>query len=982
MTLSAMARSALALRFRRQIEGDVLFDEFSRGRYATDASPYQTFPAGVILPKTQGDILAAMSLAWEAGIPITARGGGTGRAGQAVSEGLIIDVSKYLTRLLYYDASAQTCIVEPGIRPVELNKALRPERVWFPVEIASAAQATIGGMAATDAIGGRTLRYGRMRDNIAACDGVLAHGEEMSFGEVPENFGEKGAPGQEHSFVLDLLETAESQEALIRSLADFPGGVQGYNVSALLPGKTPQNLAVFLAGSEGTLAVLKRIELKLARWPRGRALGVCHFSSIAAALRAIPGIRALEPSGIELSGRGILELGLAGDGGADLARRVLKKEAEALLFVEFMEGNRVANARKLRDLMDLMAQLGHIRAVTELIGAAVQNATQRAHRNGLARLYGATVRARAFAPVEEVAFPLRRLAAGAEAIAAIFARRGLDVVWHGHAGVGALHLRPWLRAGDDSSGLKAAAEEVAAVLKDFATDSAPAEGHGIARSYAREAARDPRLTQLFEAIKTHFDPQNRLNPGKIVFTTEPRPEFLRSTPPASESPSLSALNCDGSAFCRRLNAGLMCPSFRLTRDERDSPRGRANTLRLALSGDLGADGLASGAMAETMSLCVSCKACRSECPRAADIAQARIAAQAARVGRTGLTSFERSAAFLPHYAPRLRHWRHILNLRDILPWTATLSEKLTGISADRPWPRWTSAPFTGRGSRADGETLQNEILFFPDTFNSYFDAVTLRSAADVLTASGFHLHLLEPPEEERPYCCGRTFLEMGLIEEARVEARRLIRAVKPFIDRGVPLVGVEPACMLTLRDEFVNILAEEGAQELASKSLLFEEVMSQEAVAEALKPHLLKIEAEALVVAHCHQHAFGTAALSRKVAATVPGMTVIEAEKVCCGMGTTFGYRPEAIEPSLRMGELALFPQIRRAGRDTLVIADGFACRKQILDGTGRTARHSAVLLKLALAAKEKFGREAEQTLAKDGKLAKRLSRLRRDYFR
>jgi FAD/FMN-containing dehydrogenase/Fe-S oxidoreductase len=980
MTLSARGRSSLAARFRRQVEGDVLFDDFSRGRYATDASPYQTFPAGIVVPKTQGDIVAAMALAWEAGLAVAARGGGTGRSGQAVSEGLIIDVSKHLTRLLYYDASAQTCIVEPGISPAELNKALTPERVWFPVDIGSAAQATIGGMAATDAIGGRALRYGRMRDNIAACDGVLAHGAEMSFGEIAENFGQSGGADPERRFILDLLETVESQEDVIRSLPDFPGGVSAYNVSALLPGDTPQNLAAFLAGSEGTLAVVKRIELKLARWPRSRALGVCHFPSLAAALRAVPAIVALGPVGIELGGRRILELGLAGRGSDEPARRVLRKDSEALLFVEFMEGNRVANARKLKDLTDLMAQLGHIRAVTEIIGAAVQNATQRAHRQGLTKLYATTMRDPVFAPVEEVAFPVSRLAAGAEAIEAACARHGLEVAWHGHAGTGALHLRPWLRSGDGKAATRAAAEEVARILKDFA--GAAAEGHGIARSRAREVARDPRLTRLLEAIKVHFDPQHRLNPGKIVFPTDPRPEFWRSHPQADDTPALSALNCDGTALCRRLDTGLMCPSFRLTRDERDSPRGRANTLRLALAGDLGAEGLASDAMAETMSLCVSCKACRAECPRAVDIAQARIAAQAARAARTGLSDFEKSAAFLPHYAPRLRRWRHLLNLRDILPWAGRLSERLTGLSADRPWPRWRSAPFDSRSPFSGNGPQRNEILLFPDTFNSYFDPVTLQSAADVLTAGGFHLHLLAPPDTERPYCCGRTFLEMGLIEEARSEARRLIAAAKPFIDRGIPLVGVEPACMLTMRDEFVTVLAEGGASELASKSLLFEEVVGQDAVAEALTPHLLPIEAEALVVAHCHQHAFGTAALSRKVAATVPGMTVIEADKVCCGMGTTFGSGPDAIEPSLRMGEMSLFPQIRRAGRDTLLIADGFACRKQILDGTGRTARHSAVLLKLALAAKEKFGRDADQTLAKDGKLAKRLSRLRRDYFR
>ena len=980
MTLSAKARSALAGHLRRDIEGDVLFDDFSRGRYATDASPYQSFPAGVVVPKTQADVAAAMRLAWDAGLPVTARGGGTGRAGQSIGEGLILDFSKYLQRLLYYDASALTCIVEPGITPSALNMALKPERVWFPVEITSAAQATIGGMTATDAIGARSLRYGRMRDNIAALDAVLAHGAEISFGELPESFGHYGAHDEASALILDLLEAAERGEAAIRAMPPVLGALPGYNLRALLQGDAPQNLAAFLAGSEGTLAISKRIELKLARLPRNRALGVCRFPTLAAALKAIPGIALLDPTSIELCDRHIMELGLAGRDAADPAHRVIRKDEQALLFVEFMEGNRVANARKLKELADRMAQLGHIRGVTEVIGAAVQVATQRARSDGIARLYGATSSPAVFAPIEEFALPVARLAEAADALDALFARHDLRLIWYGQAGAGALHLRPWLRLGGEVAEAAKIAAAASALYAEFAGQLTSAEGHGIARSHAMEARRDPKLSALFEAVKTRFDPRNRLNPGKIVFPAPPSPLLWRSEPLPEAPPTFAALACNGTGLCRRLEGGVMCPSFRVTRDERDSPRGRANTLRLALAGQLGVDALASEDMAETMRLCVSCKACRAECPRAVDISAARIGVRNARMRRYGLPKFDRSAAFLPHSAPRLRRWRHVLNLRDLLPWGARLSERLTGFSADRPWPRWTSAPFPAGGPLGDAHGT--ELVLFADSFNSHFDAGTLRAVADVLTASGFRLHLLRPPRGEGPFCCGRTFLEAGMIDEARVEARRLIEAAKPFAARGVPLVGLEPACLLTIRDEFVTLLAEPGAPELAAQSLLFEEVMTRPEAAGALQPRLRRIEAEALIAPHCHQHAFGTAPLVRKTAGLVPGMTVIEAEKACCGMGTCFGYRPESVAPSLRMGELSLFPQIRRTGRDTLLIADGFACRRQISDGTGRTARHTAVLLKLALAAKEKFGDVDDASGKKSAKLAKRLSRLRRSYFK
>jgi Fe-S oxidoreductase len=418
----------------------------------------------------------------------------------------------------------------------------------------------------------------------------------------------------------------------------------------------------------------------------------------------------------------------------------------------------------------------------------------------------------------------------------------------------------------------------------------------------------------------------------------------------------------------------MCPSFRVTRNERDSPRGRANSIRLALAGALGPEAFTSEEMAETLKLCVSCKACKVECPQAVDISGAKIAFEAARRQKFGLSRFERSAAFLPHYGPRLRPWRHLLNLRDFVPWMAPLSERITGLAADRPWPRWRRQPFAN--AEPIGQPGGREILLFPDTFNAYFDIGALHAAADVLAASGFLVRPLLPPAGERPYCCGRTFLEAGLPDEAAREARRLTAAAGPFIERGVPLVGLEPACLLTIRDEYASLLGAE-ANRLAAGAKLFEEIMSEGKALATLKPQLNDIEADALMFSHCHQRAFATAGLAKQVAQVVPGLTVREGDITCCGMGFSFGYRPDVVRTSLQMGEQSLFPQIRRTGRDTLLLADGFACRKQIQDGTGRSARHTAVLLKLALLAGETAG--AGRTSSRSA--ARRLARWRRRYF-
>jgi FAD/FMN-containing dehydrogenase/Fe-S oxidoreductase len=976
MNNPAFVRSHLERRLRREIAGEVLFSDFDRGRYSTDGSAFQTFPAGVVLPKTQEDVAAAIAIAFEEGVPVTARGGGTGQSGQAVGEGLIIDFSKHLTRLLYYDASAKTCIVEPGMTLAALNRALLPNRVWLPIDIGSAQSATIGGMAATDAIGWRSLRYGRMRDNIVAMDAVLANGAEASFGEVPEDFG-RSKLGSAADLVLDSLTMVDDYEEAIRAVPRFLGIQRGYNFPALLHDieAGPQNAAAFLAGSEGTLAIAKRIELKLTRRRQNRALGVCHFPTLSAALSAIPVIMKLDPTAIELTDRKILNLGIAALPSAHPLRRIFRQDSEALLFVEFMEGNRVSNAFKLKELADAMFALKHMRAVSEIIGIAMQKTAWAVRSTGLHALAARSRSLPGAFPIEEMAVPVNALTKAAEGLTRIFGRRGIPLVWHGHAGAGALHLRPWPDGAPGAAPERYLVEQAAELLHELGGGIAGEDGYGLARSDSMAVALGGHLTALHEQIKARFDPQHRLNPGKLVLPPGANAALLR--PPLPELPPFlppQTLACDNNGLCRSLDEGTMCPSFRLTREERDSPRGRANSIRLALAGALGEGAFASDEMADTLRLCVSCKACRVECPNAVDIGGAKIAFEAARRETRPLSRAEKAVAFLPFYGPGLRRWRHLLNLRDLVPWMGRFSEKLTGLSGDRPWPRWRRQPFASAEPIGEGE---REVLLFPDTFNSYFDISALHAAADVLAASGFRVMPLLPPEGQRPFCCGRTLLEAGLVEEARAEARRLIAAAEPFIARSVPLVGLEPACMLTMRDEFTNLLGSDGANKFAAGLKLFEEVMSDEQAASTLTPKLHPIEADCLMFSHCHQRAFGTAAQAKKVAGIVPGLTVREGDITCCGMGVGFGYRPETVGASLGMGEQGLFPQIRRTGRDTLLVADGFACRKQIQDGTGRSARHTAVLLKLALLAGESAGGVAAETGA-----ARRLARWRRSYFR
>jgi Fe-S oxidoreductase len=392
---------------------------------------------------------------------------------------------------------------------------------------------------------------------------------------------------------------------------------------------------------------------------------------------------------------------------------------------------------------------------------------------------------------------------------------------------------------------------------------------------------------------------------------------------------------------------VMCPSYRVTRDERDVTRGRANSLRLAISGQLGKDALASDEMAETMKLCVSCKGCRRECPTGVDMARMKIEVLAARAAKHGYSLRDRLVGWLPHYAPFAKRIGWILNLRDIVPGAAKLSEWLTGFSAKRKLPKWRNDTFKEySASTGDGE---KEVLLFVDTFNRYFDRENLEAARDVLKAAGYRVYF---PDDGmgRPLCCGRTFLSVGAVEEARAEAERTLKVLMSYVRMGVPVVGLEPSCVFGFRDEIPSLLKDSpDAVALSDNVMLFEEFIASEAAAGRMKLDLKPIAEKALLHGHCHQKAFGALTPVQQTLKLIPGLEVETVESSCCGMAGSFGYGKDTIEVSLAMGELSLLPAVRKADEKTIVVADGTSCREQIGHGTGREALHVARVLAQSL---------------------------------
>jgi Fe-S oxidoreductase len=570
--------------------------------------------------------------------------------------------------------------------------------------------------------------------------------------------------------------------------------------------------------------------------------------------------------------------------------------------------------------------------------------------------------------VEDCAVPLPHLADYTARLNEVFAKHGTNGTMYAHASEGCLHVRPVLnlKLEKDVHAMRAIAEEAFAMVREYKGSHSGEHGDGIVRSEFHAAMFGERLVADFREVKRRFDPGNVLNPGKIVEAPRMddrslfryRPDYrvaeLKtkldwSAYPGEGSGFQGAIEmCNNNGACRKLEGGVMCPSYRATRNEKDVTRGRANTLRLAISGQLGPDALASDEMMETLKLCVSCKACRHECPTGVDMAKMKIEVLAARAASHGLSLRDRLVGYLPRYAGLASRFAPLANLRNNSWLLRRLFERFAGISARRALPVFRRDVFTPPEDVIGPET-DREVVLFADTFNRIYERENLDAALRVLAAGGYRVHLPKPVSGSRPLCCGRTFLSAGLVDDARAELDRLVATFAPFATRGVPIIGLEPSCLLTLRDELLSLRKDDDAKTVSAHALTFEEFLVREAGAGRLRLPLGTIAAKALVHGHCHQKSFGAFKPVEQILRLVPGLKVETIESSCCGMAGAFGYGADTYDASIEMAELSLLPAVRRAEAATLVVADGTSCRHQIHDGTQREALHVARVLAMSL---------------------------------
>ena len=844
----------------RKTSAEVYYDNFNKGRYATDASIYQMMPYGVLIPKSNTDLVETINYARESKVPLLARGGGTSQCGQTVNNAIVIDNSKYLNKVLEFDKESMTCVVQPGIVLDELNRFLKPYGLWFPVDVSTSSRATIGGMTGNNSCGGRSIRYGMMRDNVINIEGILFDGSSYNFGKIENNslpFSNGVAP----EIINNLLKLAnDNKKEILNKFPNVLRRVGGYNIDALLPdamasrphGKVGDgiNLSHLLVGSEGTLAYSSAITLKLSPLPSKKIMGVCHFPSFYEAMDAAQHIVTLNPVAIELVDDTMISLAHRIDMFKPTVEAVVNGNPKSLLLVEFAEEQMDENHQRLKKLHQLMGDLGYswnktkkIGGVVDVIDNKLQSKVSEMRKSGLNIMMSMKDDAKPVSFIEDCAVQLKDLAEYTDGLNKIFDKYNVKGTWYAHASVGCLHVRPVLnmKIQDDIKKMRNIANETSALVKKFNGSYSGEHGDGIARSEFNEVMFGKKMIRIFKFIKNSFDPLNIFNPGKIVDAPQLDSRNLFRYAPSYNAKNINTIldwsdwtgasggfqgaieMCNNNGSCRKLDGGVMCPSFRVTKDEKDSTRGRANSLRLALSGQLGKDALISEKMHDTMKLCVSCKACKRECPTGVDMSKMKIEISSLRANKFGLDLRSKLVAFLPYYAPIASKLALILNLRDKLPGLAKLSEIFIGFTSKRPLPKWRRDYFKNNELPNDLTRNKNTspVILFVDTFNRYYEPENVRSSIKVLKKAGYYPFIPTLSNSSKILCCGRTYLTNGLIDNAKKEMLDILNVFKPYLKQGISVVGLEPSCILSFRDEIPNLIKTEDTEYLKNNSYTF-----------------------------------------------------------------------------------------------------------------------------------------------------------------
>jgi FAD/FMN-containing dehydrogenase/Fe-S oxidoreductase len=948
------AEHTLEESLRDVVEGEVRFSDGDRALYSTDASNYRQVPIGVVIPKDVDDVVRAVEVCDDQGAPILPRGGGTSLAGQTCNVAVVLDCSKYLREVIDIDAEARTARVQPGVVLDHLQERARPRGLRFGPDPATHSRCTLGGMIGNNSCGVHSVMAGRTQDNVRSLDVLTPDGVRLTVGPTTGEELERlaGRPGRVGAIYAGLRELRDRHAEAIRSrFPDIPRRVSGYNLPELLP-ERGFDVARALVGTEGTCVTILGATVDLIPDPRARSLLVLGYPDVYAAADDVPAIMEHEPIGLE----GIDDV-LAADmreKGVHTDELGMMPRGRAWLLVEFGGDSKRETDAAAKEVVSRLEGSSSTVQDSELYDDPAREArVWEVRESGL----GATARVPGQRDTwpgwEDSAVAPEALGSYLRELRGLYDRYGYHAALYGHFGQGCVHTRIDfdLQSAEGIARYRAFVEEAAGMVLDHGGSLSGEHGDGQARAELLERMYGKELVDAFGAFKAIWDPEGRMNPGKVVdpdpldsnlrlgVDYRPKPaDTVFAYPDDGGDFARATLRCVGVGACRRTEGGVMCPSFMVTHEEKDSTRGRARALFEMLEGDPLERGWREDAVKDSLDLCLSCKGCKSDCPVSVDMATYK-------------------AEFLHRYnAGRLRP--RAAYAIGLIPWTARLASRapraanavlggsitgrvakwLGGVAPERAMPQFAGATLRRRfrSHRPAASTdVRGPVVLWPDTFNGYWHPDTGMAAVEVLEAAGYRVAL--PPAW---VCCGRPLYDFGMLDVARATLRRTIKVLRPALRRGLPIVGLEPSCVAVFRDELINLFPEDpDAQRLASQFCTLAELLAEHT--EGWEP--IPRSGRAIVQPHCHHHAvmgFETdAELLRRT-----GLDVEVLDAGCCGMAGAFGFEAEHYDVSMAVGERALLPAVR-AAPDAIVVADGFSCRTQIEQGTGRRAWHLAEVL-------------------------------------
>jgi FAD/FMN-containing dehydrogenase/Fe-S oxidoreductase len=940
---------------KNRVEGDIHFDKYSRLLYSTDASIYQIEPVGVVVPRHKADVQAVLDVANRLGVSVLSRGGGTSLAGQAVGHSIVLDFSKYMQNVLEVNQEELWCRVQPGLVQDELNAYVRAMGLQFGPDTSTSNRATIGGMIGNNSSGAHSLTYGKTLDHVIELTVLMADGREvvlkdLSPAEVKQKSKADTIEGRAYREVFRL-----AQQHKPEILARYPKimrRVSGYNLDEFVKPQ-PFNLARMIVGSEGTLATIVEAKMRLVPKPKWTAMDVIHFNDDIDALQCAQTVLQTAPYAMESTDKMILNLAR---GNIEQSRKLgfVQGTPDSLLMVEYAGETEDEVKDQIYKLEELRKRERIGYAATLAFKAEEVKSIWGVRKAGLGLLLGMKGDKKPIAFVEDTAVSPEKLPEFIKRFRQIVTDHDTVAGYYGHCSVGCMHIRPLinLKAESEKKKMVSIANAISDLVIEFNGAMSGEHGDGLARSHFNQKLYGPALYDGFRQIKRAFDPKNIMNPGKIV-DAPAMTESLKISPQYTTWEPQTTLDfsaqggfaravemCSGMGECRKKLDGTMCPSYMGTLDEEHSTRGRANALRNVIAGLVPKSEFTGKRLHDVMDLCLECKACKAECPSNVDMAKLKYEFLDHYHRANGLPLRNRifgAIADLNRIGSALAPVSNWLAGSTLNRW---LMELFAGIDRRRPLPSFASETFEDwfRKHPQNGQAANGEVVLFHDTFNNYNTPNVAIAAVRFLEKSGYRIALVEKK------CCGRPMISKGMLSQAKEHAAWNIERLAPYAAKDTPVVGLEPSCLLTLRDEYPEFVRTEATKNVAKNSFLFEEFVMREIGAGRLKLDANGQGRKVLLHGHCHQKALVGAAPTIAMLKAA-GYEVSEVDSGCCGMAGSFGFEKEHYDLSIKIGNRRLAPAVQSAGAEVEVVAPGISCRQQIEHLAGRQAKHPAELL-------------------------------------